>query len=176
MKIERKLIIGKNEYTVTVEADKAIDFFKQMSFFDSLPQTGPNGETDLVLSYRTPKNYEYYSIVSQQAKMEFKFGQHKDRPGSLFAKGWEPLYQEDGAEANEETQNQAHTGIGLGATSVPAPAPAITQPKAPAVGLGSSAPKATAPKANAAAPAAAPSNAPAQVQNQAAAILSKFGI
>lgn len=156
MNIQRKLVVGKNEYTISFDAEDASDFVKIASFLDSLPTQGPNGETDLVFSYRTPKNYEYYSIVSLAAGMEFKFGQHKERPGSLFAKGWEPLYQ---GEEQEASNQNASIGLGgIGATTstqaqqqVVTPAPVQTPNKVQ-------------------------TQAPAQVSPNAQDILGKFGI
>ena len=74
-----------------------------MSFYSTLPKVGPNGEEDLVIQHRVAqKQYDYYSIVSPSAKMEFKFGQVKEGKGNLiqlqnsFVKLnlilWVPLY------------------------------------------------------------------------------------
>lgn len=172
MKVQFELVVGENKFTLIEDVDNNADFFKKLHFYSTLPKVGPNGETDLVLTYRVAqKKYDYYSIVSQKAKMEFKFGQSLENKGSLFAKGWEPLY-----EGNDETDvatPSVGTSVGLGGSVVNAtsPAPQVT------TGLGSVAKvnptPAPAPAASAPMPAAAPT---AQVQAQAANILAKFGI
>lgn len=168
MQVQFKLTIGENEFTLVENVDTHTDFFKKLHFYSTLPKVGPNGETDLVLTYRVAqKQYEYYSIVSQKAKQEFKFGQSKDAKGTLFSKGWEPLYEGDGADADQEQANSgAGQSVGLGGLG----ATALPQTAAPAMGLGATA----APKP-AATPTPAPA-APAAVQGQAASILAKFGI
>src|SRR6185436_20979988 len=110
MKVQFELVIGENKFTLTEEVESNADFFKKLHFYSTLPKVGPNGETDLVLTYRlAQKQYEYYSIVSQKAQMEFKFGQAKDNKGNLFAKGWEPLYN---SESSEEA-TEMPTSVGL---------------------------------------------------------------
>lgn len=104
MQIQLKLKLGNNEVTITENAENVKDLFKKLSFLTSLPSVGPNGENDLRISYRVAGGqYEYYSIVSDQAGMELKFGQSKDGEG-LFAKGWEPVFQGDGQETSNEEQ------------------------------------------------------------------------
>lgn len=104
MQIQLKLKLGNNEVTITENADDIKDLFKKLSFLTSLPATGPNGEDDLRISYRVAGGqYEYYSIVSDKAGMELKFGQSKDGQG-LFAKGWEPLFKGDGQDNSTEEQ------------------------------------------------------------------------
>lgn len=174
MKVQFELEIGKNKFTLIEDVETNADFFKKLSFYSTLPKVGPNGEDDLVIQYRVAqKQYEYYSIVSQKAGQEFKFGQSKEAKGSLFAKGWEPLYKADGDE-DGDSQSAPSGGIGIGAPSA-APAPAAAPAAGASIGIG--APKAAtpAPAPAAAKPAAAPAAAP-QVAAQAANILSKFGI
>lgn len=108
MKIEFKKVIGQTEFTFHAEAEGIKDFFEQVSVFEDIPVTGPNGENDLKISFRTTKQgHKYYSVVCESAKQEFKFGQATDNV-SMFPKGWEPLYQGD---ANG--QQQSNVG-GLG--------------------------------------------------------------
>lgn len=165
MKVQFELAVGENKFTLIEDVETHSDFFKKLSFYATLPKVGPNGETDLVLTYRVAqKQYEYYSIVSQKAGMEYKFGQSKDSKGSLFAKGWEPLYQ---ADSQEDGDNSVGMGGIVAPASTPTPAPAA-------------APRAAQPAPTAAPTSAAPTSAaaPAQakVANQAANILAKFGI
>jgi hypothetical protein len=172
MKVQFELVIGENKFTLSEDVENHSDFFKKLHFYSTLPKVGPNGETDLVLTYRVAqKQYEYYSIVSQKAQQEFKFGQSKESKGMLFAKGWEPLYK---AENEEESTQPMQASAGLGA-----PAPAA-QPSTQ--GIGQPAPQrsaaptpAPAARTSAPTPAAAPAANP-QVQTQAASILAKFGI
>lgn len=85
--------IGNTDFTIQSEVASPIDFFKAVSFYQELPQVGPNGETDLQIRHRTTKEgYEYFSIVCPSAGMEYKFGQSKEQKGGLFSKGWAPAY------------------------------------------------------------------------------------
>lgn len=111
MQFEMKLKIGGKEITIRDEASSPADFIKKAAFYSSIPTTGPNGETDLVLTYRSPKGNDYYSIVSKEAGQEFKFGQFKDDKGALFAKDWEELYNYGGGESSSKSSS---SGGGLG--------------------------------------------------------------
>lgn len=94
MKVEYRLKLGQDEFTLTAEVKDETEFFEKMSFYSNLPKVGPGGETDLKLVFRTTKEgHKYYSLVSEKANMEFKFGQAKqNNGGGLFPKGWEPLF------------------------------------------------------------------------------------
>ena len=183
MKVQFELTIGVNKFTLTEDVESHTDFFEKLHFYSTLPKVGPNGETDLVLRFRVAqKQYKYYSIVSEKAGQEYKFGQAKEGK-VLFGKGWEPIYRGD----DEDTDQSAAPSVGLGApaASVPttqtvglgaAPAPRAPAAAATSVGLGGPvAPKAT-PAPAPSAPVAAPVQAAPQVQQQAASILAKFGI
>ncbi len=179
MKVQFELTIGENRFTLIEEVETNADFFKKLHFYSTLPKVGPNGETDLVLTYRVAqKQYEYYSIVSQKAQQEFRFGQSKESKGQLFAKGWEALFV-----GEDEASEGASAGIG-GGIGAPAPA-AAPQAAAPTAhtGIGAPAAKTPAPapaaKTQAPAPAAAKTQAPTPppaTQAQAQSILAKFGI
>lgn len=190
MKVQFELTIGENKFTLSEDVESHADFFKKLDFYSGLPKAGPNGETDLVLRHRVAKTKDgkpcaYFSIVSEKAGMEFKFGQSQTTVGSLFPKGWEAVYRANGAATDDTGDDQQQSiapgqSVGLGA---PAVAPQIMQqttgvnvgPKVTAssgLGAAQAAPKPAA--AQTAAPAAgAP---PTQVQNQAKSVLSKFGI
>lgn len=175
MQVQFKLKIGQNEFILTESVENHSEFFQKLHFYSTLPQVGPNGEDDLVLTFRVAQGqYEYYSIVSKKAGQEYKFGQSKKNDGTLFGKGWEPLYQSNGAngEEGEEQQNIAPgQSVGLGA---PAAQPATAQKAAAPKSSGLGAPAAKTPTPAASAPASGP--VPTQVQNQAKNVLSKFGI
>ena len=120
MQVQFKLTVGENEFTLVDEVESHSDFFKKMSFYSTLPKVGPNGETDLVIQHRRAQDkYDYYSIVSKKADMEFKFGQSTVQ-GQLFAKGWEPLYKGDGSESDEANVSDQSSGSsgGLGAPTL----------------------------------------------------------
>lgn len=189
MKVQFELSIGENKFILSEDVDTHADFFKKLNFYSSLPKVGPNGETDLTLRFRKAKtkqgkDCEYYSIVSQKAKQEYKFGQSQGVVGGLFPKGWEPLFnsgaEENGEEEQEQTSIAPGTSVGLG---VPASAAAAAPQQAPTAAKpasGFGVPSTTAAKAPAPATqtSAAPpvSNGAAQVANQAKNVLSKFGI
>lgn len=101
IQVEYKLKIGADEFTIKAEAKNEKEFFETMSFYTSLPKTGPGGETDLKLVYRNVKGYTFYSLVSEKAQKEFQLGQYKEGDG-LYAKGWETLYKKDGSDDEEE--------------------------------------------------------------------------
>ena len=176
MKVQFELTIGQNKFTLIEDVETHADFFKKLDFYSALPKTGPNGEDDLVLRHRKAKTKDgkpcdYFSIVSQKAKQEYKFGQSQGVNGQLFPKGWEPLYNASGTEQSDDQSDDQSvapgTNIGLGAPS--AQPKAVTKASASA-GLGASAtPAPAAPSATAVAPNAA-------VKEKAANVLSKFGI
>jgi hypothetical protein len=85
------MTVGTDEFNITIEAANEKEVFEKLSFFANMPKTGPNGETDLKLRFKQVDDYTYYSLVSEQAGQEFRFGISK-KDKSLFPKGWEPLY------------------------------------------------------------------------------------
>lgn len=184
MQVEYKLKLGQDEFVIKAEAKTQAEFFEKMSFFSSIPKVGPNGEDDLQLVHRTPQGYNYYSLVSKKAKMEYKFGQSKENIGNLFGKGWEPLYTQG------ETGNGAAPGIVSGA---PIGQPQQTQ----AVGIQAPTQQVTPQPQQAIQPQIIPQNQPipqtqvaqplptaapapavntAQVQTVATDVLARFGI
>lgn len=118
MQAEYRLKIGQDEFLLKFDVANVLEFFEKVSFYSNLPKTGPNGETDLKISHRTTtQGYNYYSLVSEKAGQEYKFGQPKEDPKTLFPKGWEPIFRGD--------QQQT--------TQSPLPIPAPQQFQAPTI-------------------------------------------
>lgn len=107
MVFEIKKRIGEVEFTFKDEAATPAEFFQKVSFYTDLPSTGPRGETDLKVRYRKTKDgYEYYSLVSESAKKEFRLGQSKTRDGELFPKGWSELYASNSEHGDDEGESR----------------------------------------------------------------------
>jgi hypothetical protein len=126
MQVQYKLKIGQDEFTLTADVKDEKSFFEEMSFYSNLPRTAPGGSTDLKLVFRsTSEGHKYYSIISEKEKMEYKFGQNKEKKGNgLYPKGWEPLYG-----ADQVPGQQANPLAGL------APQPQAPAPQAPTIGM-----------------------------------------
>jgi hypothetical protein len=122
MLVQFKLKIGENEFTLSSEVENQIEFFKTVSFYSSLPKVGPSGETDLKLVYRQVQSYEFFSIVSEKAGLEYKFGQLKEPKGELFAKGWEPIYNAQGSDNSQDAELAQETMPEPQQLAKPAPA------------------------------------------------------
>lgn len=110
IKAEYTMKLGSEEVKITIDAESHVDFVDKLSFFTTIPKKGPNGEEDLRLVHRVAQNkFHYYSLISDSAKMEYKFGQSLENKGALFCKGqWEPLFTGDGTD-QQETQSQSQT-------------------------------------------------------------------
>jgi len=106
MQVEYKFKIGADEFTIRADVSNHTEFFQAMGFYANLPKTGPNGENDLKLTYRKVREYEYYSIVSQEAGQEYALGQYKGDSGNLFEKDWQPLYKKPGEGEDEESDEK----------------------------------------------------------------------
>lgn len=150
MQFSFKITVGTTEITLTEEAASHQDFVKKLSFYSSIPTKGPNGEDDLRFVHRTTsQGHEYYSIISDKANMEYKFGQSQKEPGTMYGKGWEEKYvgDENGAAQNgglgaqnNVAQNNAPANNGLG-NQLPAQQTPPAQNNAPANnGLGNQLP------------------------------------
>jgi hypothetical protein len=176
MKITSRIKLGQDEFELSMDVADEREFFQQMSFYSSLPRTAPNGADDLKVRFRTTKDGDtYYSLVSETEKMEFKLGQQK-KDGRLFPKGWEPLYQANGAESDDEGQQQtqaAPRGMPKANTAPAAAATPTAMPTLPKV-TPAAMPKATEAPAQAATPAAATTNVSPAVATAAASVLSRF--
>jgi hypothetical protein len=139
VKIKFDLIIGNNKFEITEEAEDQASFVEKMSFFTKIPKTGPNGENDLELVFRTTKQgHKYYSLVSKLADQEFMFGQSQQRPGELFEKGWQPLFKPDANAVQQQPVQQAQAPVQQQVPvpqnfqqPVQAPVQAAPQPAAP---------------------------------------------
>lgn len=111
-RVEIPVKLGNDVIKISFVAENDLEIFKKASFFMSdIPKVGPNGETDLRFLYRRTKDgdYEYYSIVSDKAGMEFQFGQSKNPIGTLFPKGWVKLYVREGGNGGEKVATPADT-------------------------------------------------------------------
>lgn len=131
MQAEYRLKIGQDEFLLKFDVANVLDFFEKVSFYSNLPKTGPNGETDLKISHRTTKQgYNYYSLVSEQAGQEFRFGQPKEDPKSLFPKGWAPIYK---GEDNDQSQQSIQAPLPIPGLPTPAQyqAPVVHQAPLP---------------------------------------------
>lgn len=167
MKVTYRLKLGQDEFELNLEVKDEKDFFEQLSFYSNLPKSTPKGSTDLKLVFRTTtEGHKYYSLVSEQDKLEFKFGQNKENQGGgLFPKGWQALYN------GEASQNDT-----------PAPAPAqVATPRAappkqtPAPAQQYQAPAPTPVQPQQPSQVATPNVSP-QVAATASNVLSRFGI
>ena len=92
MKFKFKFNIGHNEIEIEDDVKDNKELLKKLAFYSELPSEGPTGNKDLLISHRTPKNYEYFSIIDIKAEKEFRFGSKQDT-GELFAKGWSDAYR-----------------------------------------------------------------------------------
>lgn len=179
IQVESQIKIGLDTYTIKVDVENEKQFFEKISFFSNLPKTGPNGETDLKIVHRTTtKGYNYYSLVSEKAGMEFKYGQVNDATsGALYPKGWSPIYKGDDAEATQTAAPRNSgglavpvgqlqgTSVGVGGMPVPqqvSPVPVTQQVQSSAVQQ---------PPVQQVTPTTNP-----QVKSQANDVLARFGI
>ncbi|MCG3175440.1 MAG: hypothetical protein MOGMAGMI_00369 [Candidatus Omnitrophica bacterium] len=101
MEFKFKVRIGSTDFEISDKAENLKEFIEKVSLFQELPTIGPNGEADLKLVFRSVKGYDYYSIVSESAKKEFKLGQSKTTDGKLFPKGWSELFEREESETQE---------------------------------------------------------------------------
>ena len=101
MKFKFKFQIGATEIEIESEANDNKEMFRKIAFYSELPKEGPTGNKNLVLSHRTPKNFEYFSIIDKDAGKEFAFGTSKDS-GELFCKGWKDAYVENRVDRDSE--------------------------------------------------------------------------
>lgn len=111
MKFTFDLRLGDRTIRIEDDATTEHELWRKLAFWDSLPTSGPNGETDLRFSYRTPQGFEFFALECRSIGQEFKFGQKKDDK-HLFPKGWEAM-QHGGArdeyEEEPETRRQPPT-------------------------------------------------------------------
>lgn len=152
MEVSYRLRLGADEFTLKFDVATEKELFEKASFYCNLPKVGPNGEDDLKLKHTKVKNYDYYSVVSEKAGQEFKFGiRQSDK--ALFPKGWEPLFN-SGSDDEEGSTSAPIIGGGPVVTQAPAVvqapligAPVVAQQSvvAPAQALPTPAPAANAP-------------------------------
>lgn len=164
MKFEFEIIIGNQKVTVTEEASDHAAFIEKLSFFSGIPTKGPKGSTNLRFLHKRVKGFDYYSIMDDDDKMEFKFGQSKECPGKLFGKGWQPAYRKD-EDSDDNFDSEEEYEV-----AKPAPMAAFSKIKSPVT----PAAKAPTPKA----PTAPAAPAPQASANSSAIndVLAKYGI
>lgn len=126
LNVEYRLKLGQDEFIIKGDYKNEKEFFNKMSFFSSLPKTAPGGATDLKLVVRETKKGTYYSVISEQEKLEFQLGQHKEGD-TLYAKGWVPLYQGNDADYDGGGQ-QAAAPVGAPVAAPKAAAPRVAAP------------------------------------------------
>lgn len=119
MQVEYTIKLGQDEFKLIANVENEIEFFSKLSFYSSLPKTGPGGETDLKISHRTTKEgHNYYSLVSELAGQEFRFGLLTAKNGGgLYPKGWAPIYRGDGQAEQTGTTNVSSVGQTGGITA-----------------------------------------------------------
>ena len=97
MKASLKMRLGNKEITIASEG-KEKEVLKEISFFSQLPdKCGACDSSDISLSFRAPKDYEYYGMHCLSCGADLNFGQYKS--GGFFIKGKWERYQ--GNESNE---------------------------------------------------------------------------
>jgi len=90
MEAQLKMLNGK--ILLKVQGITAAELFAQIaeaqSVFDAESKCGMCGGTDLKLSHRQPKGFDYFEIecCNQECRARFQFGQLKDEKGALFPK------------------------------------------------------------------------------------------
>ena len=100
MQVSFKKTIGNSDFVINLDAQNDKEVFERVNFWSSLPEKGPNGEEDLILSVRKVKTQEgktakYYSILCPSAKQEYTIGQNAEGD-TLFGKRWEDQYNANG--------------------------------------------------------------------------------
>jgi hypothetical protein len=165
--VEYKIKLGKDEFTLRLDVQNSVEFFEKLSFYSNLPKTGPNGEDDLKITHRTTtQGYNYYSLVSEKAGMEYKFGQPKEDPKVLYGKGWEPLFR--GNDSQQQSSAPAQFAMPTPVQPQQFTPPPVQQqapvPQFVAPAQVQQAPQQVAPQAN------------PQVQQVASNVLARFGI
>ena len=159
MLYELKVKIGKKEFLIRDEASSQKDLMTKLAFWTSLPEAGPSGNDNLKVSHRTPKGYEYISIVDEEAGQELTLGFYKEREGELFVKDWKPVYGADSAEGLGSDYEEESSGLGSQVEEQEEEVPAPPKPS----------------KKNAK-PASKTSPAPSVDNGAMASVLSKYGL
>lgn len=96
MKIRFKKKVGSIEFEIEEEAANQAAIFDVVEFWSSLPESAPNGSTDLRFAHRVADEFDFYEIVSEKEGKRFCFGQRKKGDGVLFPKGWQDTFHKDG--------------------------------------------------------------------------------
>ncbi len=76
--MELQIKINANS-TIKIEADDAKDLIKLGAFWQELPSECPECKAPLTLSFRAPKNFEYFGLRCKgKVQHETNFGQYKN--------------------------------------------------------------------------------------------------
>lgn len=104
MQVEYQVLGGKGKLGFEAGSiNEAFQFLAQSETVFGVDSCGNCESTNLALAYKTPGEFEYYSIKCKDCRHELKFGQTKDGK-KLFPKGWEPPYE--GGNGGGENVNQ----------------------------------------------------------------------
>lgn len=92
IKAKYPMKLGDKTIEIEVEGETQVEIFKELSYWMSLPNAGPNGEQDLQLVHRVvekdKKKFTYCTILTRKGNKEFQLGQCTDPVGYLFPKKW----------------------------------------------------------------------------------------
>jgi len=102
MKFKLDVWIGETKVWFEDDAKSVQEFMAKASQYTDFPKVCKNSKkSHLKTQHRSPKGFDYYSVVCTDCDWEFKYGQLKDG-GGLFVKGWEaPHVGESAAHAGE---------------------------------------------------------------------------
>lgn len=107
-------VLGKGKLSVEVtNINEAFQFLAQAETVFGVDRCGNCESENVALSYKTPGEYEYYSIKCKDCRHEYTFGQTKDGH-KLFPNGfkksghdWCPPYESTGdGGSNRDNVNQ----------------------------------------------------------------------
>jgi len=97
------------DISLTLESADRKELVKALAFYTELPKACPKCGADLVFSYRTPKDYEYFGMKCLGSpRHEVNFGEYKDSAKGLYYKDeWQNAYT---GHADDYQGDQTHSG------------------------------------------------------------------
>lgn len=112
MQVEYQVLGGKGKLGFDANSiNEAFQFLAQSEMVFGVDRCGNCESTNLALMYKTPGEYEYYSIKCKDCRHEYTFGQTKDGH-KLFPNGfkkhgsdWVPPYESNGEGGNSNRDN-----------------------------------------------------------------------